>query len=415
MRPARASRDDLTVTSGHFPCLDGYRALAALAVVMYHVLGEVNPGWLPPVLRSFNARLGNYGVAVFFLISGLLLYRPFVLAHLEDRPMPRTLSFYRRRFLRIFPAYWLALTALFFVFRFRTLHRVSGALTYYGLVQNYRPDFALGGLAVAWTLCIEVSFYLALPLIAWLISRPARRPGADLHARLRAQLLGLGALYLVAVNWRIFRILVLPDRSQAGLWLPATLDWFALGMLLAVGNAWGTVTGRLPALVTRLASAPWLCWLFAAQLYWVTMQLHLPPGYALPTPFQTMARYFLNGLSAFLLLLPGVFGPQGEGLIRRALRSWPLASLGVVSYGLYLWHTLWLRQVRRWSVDGWFGWSFLSVMSAVLVLTIATAALSYFAVERPLVRLKGRRRSTPYRSAQEPERPLVEPVPSGVA
>lgn len=413
MNVAGRSREDVTVTSGHFPCLDGYRALAAMAVVVYHVLGEVNPGWLPPVLRDVNARLGNYGVAVFFLISGLLLYRPFVLAHLEGRPMPRVGAFYRRRFLRIFPAYWIALTALFYVFEFRTLHRVSGALTFYGLVQTYRPDFALGGLAVAWTLCIEVSFYLALPLIAWAISRAARRPGADLRDRLRAQLVGLAVLYLIAVNWRVLRYLVIPDRTQAGLWLPATLDWFALGMLLAVGNAWATVTGRVPALVTRLASAPWLCWLFAAEVFWVSMQLNIPFGYATPTLFQTMGRYFLNGLSALLLLLPGVFGPQRRGLIRRFLCSWPVASLGVVSYGVYLWHTLWLRQVRRWAVDGWYAWSFPAVMSAVMVLTVATAALSYFAVERPLMRLKGRRRSTPYRPAQQPERPLVEPVPSG--
>ena len=70
-----------------FPCFDGLRAIAALAVVAYHVVTTydlttltLSWGWID--------RLGNFGVAVFFLISGFLLYRPFVLTHFEARPTP---------------------------------------------------------------------------------------------------------------------------------------------------------------------------------------------------------------------------------------------------------------------------------------------------------------------------------------
>ena len=60
-----------------------------------------------------------------------------------------------------------------------------------------------------------------------------------------------------------------------------------------------------------------------------------------------MARQTLYGVFAFFLLLPAVFGPQGKGLIRRFLQCWPMASLGVISYGIYLWHETWIYQILK--------------------------------------------------------------------
>ena len=71
-----------------FPCIDGLRAIAALAVFTYHsgsALLTPQPRWMPEWLVEWIARLGTLGVAIFFVISGFLLYRPFVIAHLEGK------------------------------------------------------------------------------------------------------------------------------------------------------------------------------------------------------------------------------------------------------------------------------------------------------------------------------------------
>ena len=89
-----------------FPCFDGLRAVASLAVFTCHSSGwlwYVQVGWAPAIVQSSFARLGHFGVAIFFVISGFLLYRPFVLAHLQDRPPPSLGRFWFRRCPRCFP------------------------------------------------------------------------------------------------------------------------------------------------------------------------------------------------------------------------------------------------------------------------------------------------------------------------
>jgi len=91
-----------------FPAFDGLRAIAALTVVAVHT--SFIAGLTPrnPAVGRYTGRL-EIGVAVFFLISGFLLYRPFVVAHLSAAPKPRTGAFWLRRILRIVPAFWLVL------------------------------------------------------------------------------------------------------------------------------------------------------------------------------------------------------------------------------------------------------------------------------------------------------------------
>src|SRR5215813_8286885 len=93
-----------------FPCFDGFRALAAISVLITHV-AFLSGFDIHSSFGAFTARM-DVGVAVFFMISGFLLYRPFVAARLDGRPAPRILLYARRRALRILPAYWVALTAL---------------------------------------------------------------------------------------------------------------------------------------------------------------------------------------------------------------------------------------------------------------------------------------------------------------
>jgi peptidoglycan/LPS O-acetylase OafA/YrhL len=97
----------------HFPCFDGLRAIAAVSVVVIHT-SFVSGLTTRSGVGIYTARL-EIGVAVFFLISGFLLYRPFAAAHVAGLPSPVLGRFWVRRLLRIVPAYWLALTVTTYV------------------------------------------------------------------------------------------------------------------------------------------------------------------------------------------------------------------------------------------------------------------------------------------------------------
>jgi peptidoglycan/LPS O-acetylase OafA/YrhL len=191
-------------------------------------------------------------------------------------------------------------------------------------------------------------------------------------------------------------------------WLPAYLDLFALGMLLAVLSAWFAERDSEPSWLSN-RFMPWISWAAAAASFVVVA--HVVTDYSiLPflTPRANLERQALYGLFAFFLLLPAVFGPQDRSLIRRFLCSWPMASLGVISYGIYLWHLDFISIFL-----GWMGWQvraepFWVLAAAVFGLSVAFASASYFGLERPILRYKGRigwwdRQARPGADPQKPD------------
>jgi peptidoglycan/LPS O-acetylase OafA/YrhL len=385
-----------------FPCIDGLRAIAALAVVLYHTVIHYNLTTSEYATWEWINRLGNFGVSTFFLISGFVLYRPYVLANFQNRPSPALGPFWKRRFLRIFPAYWVALTAAW-ILGYASIPDANTFFTGYGLLQNYRTGFTLFGLGVEWTLVIEVSFYLALPFIAMAL-RAAAGEHTTLERKLRGQLAGLAVLYLVAMATRVWSLWFLhaPAKSygawfplgQVTSWLVGYLDWFALGMLFAVGSAWLACGRRLPRIAELLARYPAVCWLLMAESYWVALNLNLPASVFDPvTRIQSFGVAFVYGVVAFLLLYPAVFGPQDEGLIRRFLRSRPMHALGTISYGIYLWHLIFVYSVERWTRHGSVPENLFVWLAIIVPCTLAAATLSYHLVEKPLIRWSHRRRS----------------------
>ena len=224
-----------------FPGFDGLRAIAAGTVVGVHVSFVSGLTLRNNSVGIYTARL-EIGVAVFFLISGFLLYRPFTVAHLAGERAPATRAFWIRRLLRIVPAYWVALFVTTTILHASPIGPGGwhGYLTHYGFAQIYFPSQIGSGITQAWTLCVEMSFYLLLPLYAALAGRrrATRAPGR----RLATELCGLGILVTLSLAWRFW---VLADQHGHGqlfstmtIWLPAQLDLFALGMLLAVLSGW---------------------------------------------------------------------------------------------------------------------------------------------------------------------------------
>lgn len=382
-----------------FPCIEGLRAIAALAVVLYHTTIHYNLYTSQYSSWQWIYRLGNFGVSTFFLISGFVLYRPFVTAHFEGRATPALWPFWKRRLLRIFPAYWLALTAAV-VLGFVHLRDVSGFVTGYALLQNYRAGFTLFGLGVEWTLVIEVSFYFVLPFLAMLL-RALSPADASVERKLRGQLVGLAGMYLLAMAVRVWSLWFLHTPTaayghwfplgQVTQWLVGYLDWFALGMLLAVGSAWLAAGGRLPWVGEALARNPIVCWALAAECYWVALNLNLPASVFEPiTRVQSFGIAFVYGIVAFLLLFPAVFGAQEEGAIRTVLQSRTMRALGTISYGIYLWHLIYVKEVERWTRHGVVPTNLFVWLAIVVALTLVTATLSYHLVEKPLIKLSRR-------------------------
>ncbi len=377
-----------------FPCFDGLRAIAALSVIIVHTGFPTGFTTRQHFWGAYTSR-GEIGVSVFFLISGFLLYRPFVAAHLEGRPGPAVRPYLRRRLLRIVPAYWVALFFAAYVLHTVSppIHSVRGVVIYFGFLQIYFSHYILHGISAAWTLCVEMSFYLFLPLYAAAVSALARR-GRD---RARTEVIGLGVLVVVSEVWKV---VVFAHRSGqqtgAGTWLPAQLDLFAAGMLFALASVWWSGTRREPEILHR-AWVPGASWAAALVCFWVvSTRIGLPrvPVYQ-SSLAQAIGRQLLYGAFAFFLLIPAVFGPQDRGLIRRALRSRPAVALGVVSYGIYLWHETWMLKILAWLHRPLFTTSFVKLTVGVAALAILSAAASYLLVEQPFQRLGRSRRRPP--------------------
>jgi peptidoglycan/LPS O-acetylase OafA/YrhL len=330
---------------------------------------------------KYSSRL-EIGVAVFFVISGFLLYRPFAAAHFEGRPRLDARAFWMRRFKRILPAYWAAFLTVSYVIHADTVrHAWFSPFVYLGFAQIYLPSYALTGITQAWSLCTEMTFYLALPLYAGILDRRPRAP----ERQLRVELAGLGALVLGSYLYRI-PVLLSHGRLASNMpnWLPAYADVFALGMFLAVISSWLTVQQRRPAWLWH-PFLPWASWLLAVGAFVVVSNIGLP---VMPISVLTigsgLSRQVFYGFFGFFMVAPAVFGPQDRGLIRRALRLRPMVLIGVASYGVYLWHESWINMFLRWVAGKPFTASVAGMTAAVTALAIAAGAISYLLIEKPI-------------------------------
>lgn len=384
-----------------FPCFDGLRALGVVTVIASHV-GFVTGATAQTRWGDYLAHL-DVAPAMFFFISAFLLYRTFVASNFAGKsPIPAGV-FWWRRLLRVFPAYWLALTVLMLFFG---LH-ISGRrdiVVYYLLLQIYDTHRFLGGIPQAWTLCVELSFYVFLPPYAWLLRRLER--GRDDITRLQIEVASAALLVAFCFVYRA-AVYKLDGRHAVGRiavhWLPGYLDVFALGIALAAISAYVSVHGTT-SLVDLVGRLTWLWCTLALVCFWLVVK-HLglprsPQPQSTPIGWQADEQEILQTLFAGFIALPAIFGPQDRGYVRRFLSSRPIAYAGLVSYGFYLWHEGWLD---KWLV--WAGRPNVLQLNAqthydrttyplIFVLTVvsslATAAASYYLVDRPVLRLKNR-------------------------
>ncbi|HEX8134424.1 MAG TPA: acyltransferase [Actinomycetes bacterium] len=419
--------------------VDGLRAVAAGSILVYHCWRYSSPDGPPvglgPLSRYLFPNL-PLGVTVFFVLSGFLLYRPFASALIHQERRPSLSAYLRSRALRILPAYWaiLVLSALVFgstLVRDRAgalqtgsmLHRpwllVRNAL----LVHGYSPSGLLTGIGPAWSLAVEVVFYLVLPLLAvlaWRLARGARTPGA---LRLAA-LAPLLVMLVVGLSGKVVAALLMPGSGPSPGWdadWPSVLersfwanaDLFAPGMLLAVLSV-DLADGRLTLPVWwRRAAA------LGIPLIGIPTALLTAPdpsrGWQLSIHAYGAIMAVPAGLLVALVVLPA--GGSGEpSRLARLLQRRPLAAVGTVSYSLFLWHEPLVRWMNQHGLTVGGVGGFVLNLIALATASGFLAALTYRYVEAPALRRKRPRRDGPDpREAPPGARPPSTAAPSTVA
>lgn len=364
-----------------FPHLDGIRGLAALAIVGYHGLGgnyRSITGWveLGTALRC--------ALPFFFFLSAFLLYRPYVAARLGDVPRPELRTFWWRRFLRIVPAYWVAITLITLTVGLPGVFGPEG-WRYYTFLYVYSHRSVSGGLVPAWTLCVDMTFYLLLPFFALALDRLWRR--LSLRAAVNTELIILAVVWLASTAYWFIWVsganVNLASLEMREMNLVANLDWFTLGMALAVLSA--TDAHRQSAL-TRLLSrrhAVPLAWAAAGLTFLIIARTYYVTG--------ETTRHLLALVFCALIFAPATLVPE-HGRLQRILAHGKLAWLGVASYGIYLYHGPVLNELRtlgvRLGTNGLL--TYVSLLLVALPIVIALSSVSYYLMERPLLRL-GRR------------------------
>lgn len=355
-----------TTNASHLEALDGWRAFAVFGTLAEHYFPST------AAIHRFGPQVG---VVLFFVLSGFLITGSLLKAKHAPGPLSKgavTGEFYRRRLLRILPPYYVLLLAYWLVGVPFTAGSASGSAFFY---LNFYASFTsdpLLYLGHIWTLCIEMQFYLVWPLVMlWVPQR------------------------------LLFRVCV-------GIVLASTL----LRVLLATGGVSGLSIRSLPlthadalvggALLALLQShamphpwrTRWSRWLPGLALVGFGL-FYLPLLPAWPRELSHLAP---TGRAMAMVALIGFTVSQPASTLVRLLSLPALTYLGRISYGIYLFHFLaffpFYSLQKRLHHPEWMAqtWGFALSCSAI---TIVLASLSWFCLEKPLLRRRAPSRQLP--------------------
>ena len=334
--PARGATGELvSVTTNRVASLTGIRAVAAILVVATHAAyttGHYTHGYEGLVWSRMEI-----GVPIFFVLSGFLLFAPWVRAAAAGRAGPSVRRYAWHRVRRIMPAYIVTVLIAYLVYHFRDAgpnpgHSVEGLIRNLTLTQiytdGYLGSFLHQGLTQMWSLAVEASFYVALPALAWLllvvVCRRRWRP--------RALLIGLAALALITPGWLVLvhGTDLLPDGAR--LWLPAYLLWFVGGMLLAVLQVVG-------ARAFAVVCVP----LAVVSYFIVATPIAGAPTTSPSELYASIIKAVFYVVIAGLVVAPLALGDGGW--YARAMGSRPMVFLGEISYEIFLIHLVLMELV----------------------------------------------------------------------
>lgn len=333
----------------HVPSLDGLRAISIGLVLIGHLSGTRNLGPIPGI--KFFGDIGHLGVIVFFVISGFLITELLMKEHHQTGRISLRL-FYARRALRIFPACWTFIIVIWLSSRLELItlrpHDLTYAIAY---LVNYKVDrsWYIGHL---WSLSVEEQFYLLWP-VALSVFGPYRSVWWS------AALLVLGPASRI-LAWFFLRGTPYIDLEM----FPMVADSLAAGCLLAVLRA-------------RLELQPLYLWLFrplpCVAILGTVLTINRYLGY---TVVNVLGGTTMNVLLAILIHRSVYCQRSSWG---RFLESRPIVWVGLLSYSLYLWQQpFFTRGSSAW----------IASFPQNLFLSGSVALLSYFLIEKPLLRIR---------------------------
>ena len=395
----------------HVRLIDSLRGFAALLVLLSHVAFWTGASNIDVVGR-WLAR-GDSGVAIFFAISAFLLLSPayvkaFDLGSSRERDW-KTYAY--RRAARILPAYWLALAAVLAVgallptpdgvggLRKVVIHLFVGQALF---VEQYQ------GFSQTWSLTTEVTFYVLVPVLSWLIVRSSRRRANPVQSALISLILFAGA-GLLTQSAALMLAEAGHHRWAAALGTSALghSAWFAAGAFVAV-LIQAEQQGILNEENGRIASA--CCWIrnqSRSTLLILALAVFAIAGTPLAGPHDLSAPHLgevlikesLYAVLALLLLLvaakPISLGSALDGYANSGVNEW----LGNTSYGVFLWHLVVLQVVFMLTdatlFSAHFGWT----LQFVVTITAMVATVSWLFVEKPILQFV-RKRTTSGRASK---------------
>lgn len=382
--------------TGHgFIAGDPLRAVAALSVLVYHTAYYVAKvagfGWFYRAYGGFEGHvLGslNLGLFVFFVLSGYLISAPFVRAFIGGASMPPIGPYTRNRLLRIVPAFWIILTIL--LLSIGTYEASPGQLAaVYGFAQNYGYSKVSRVIGQAWTLDVEMAFYVALPIVTVVLVCACRRLGQ--RDRTRALFAALGAAALASLAIRALG----PSGATTSTFawqtsLPAMVFAFIPGVALATLET-TSAPARLSARGSKLPAAAIL------GVGLVLLATYATRSTALSPQFLDATDGLLVALGAGAVVGGALVLQWSTGGCWRTLDNRLMRWIGKRSYSLYLVHL-----VIAIAVAAALGRSALAripslqlvlVLPLVLGLSLAGAAASYRLFEAPFLRIRLRKQA----------------------
>lgn len=358
-----------------FPTLDAVRAAGALMVLLTHVgfnTGQINSGWTGAALSRLD-----FGVTLFFIVSGFLLARPLFRTRVLGRAEPSVLHYLWKRALRILPLYWTVVVIAMLVDPLNDDATLADWVSHLTLTQIYRDAPLASSLTQMWSLCTEVAFYLVLPFLVRALSGRG--------FQLRRIIVGSAVLTVLGLAWAALAAPVI--GPQAGQWLPAYLPWFLIGVVLAACSAHPDTAARLDRAAGDLVG--W--WILGVATFAVACSdLAGPRLLVAPTAWEGFLKCALYAVAGGCLMFPLLFGPERGGRIRHYLASPIPEALGKVSFGVFSIHMLVLIQGMRLLGIQDFTGHFGLVLLVTAVISGLAAAVSYRLLELPFLRLKNR-------------------------
>ena len=334
------------------PELEGVRALAAMAVVVTHVSFQTATGW------DWAERL-DYGVAVFFVLSGFLLWR--------RRHAHTARQYVLSRVARLAPLYLVCVVAVLALLPDASPLTLPQLLTNLTGTQLYIADGLVPGLTQLWSLSVEFAFYAVLPLLAWMLDKLSARPRVVL-------IVGAGVLSLL---WGFLPFVAGYESGDVNtqIWPPAYFSWFAVGMVAAEAESAGmrVRAGRIVRPV---------CWAVAAGCVWLaSRQWFGPQGLVHPEPGEFARRIAVGAVCGACIVVPVALAPRESWLSSAVMRA-----LGRWSYGVFMWHVAVLAiAFPLLGVSAFSGsaWDFAVVLVFTVVVSCVLSAATYAFVEVP--------------------------------